>query len=645
MTPKFSDFKRPRWELTISCAQRCEQGSELCLECLTRALDDFPSFDVEEILIDKGRHVIDSQGIQYLRELSKIKKAVRGSRKLLEDFKPAIERELLGSPVAFFEKFSTNKLPPGLLSRSFVRLVRGTTLYARFMKDVRFLELNDRDRAVILLQVPCLDFHRELAVQTVDSTEILEQYDTPDGVFHVRVYEGISDSQKMYEITNFTLVGEDPSTKEILSDVERRLVVDFGRRFQKIPEKVARVHEAASNFIRSRYPKLAPVQVERLSKLVALRYLHLEKLFGFFSDPDVEEVFLDSTSQPFYLNHWRHGRCVSRSITSPDEAERWISMLRLESGSRLDQRNPSLKWDISLYDDIFRLSIDIAPLVDTGFCLSLRRLKKKKLDLLQLVKLQTLSTRVAAFLTFCVLRGLNVTVLGETDSGKTTLINALDLFSPAHFRKIYVEDVVESTDTGYWTHQLKLRSSHEGERDSHTKARIIENLLHKTPDLIYLGEILSPEDAHAMFHCLSVGLKGFQTIHAQSVESLVRRWRYHMGIDLACMEDLDVLVLMKKTPKGRRVVQVSEVQVRERHPRVVDFYRYDPQEGDWHEFEFAGTKLFEKLEKYEGLGTDQVLREVEALESSLKDAPSLKWVQEKLATIAGRGGGGRCLAS
>jgi hypothetical protein len=169
---------------------------------------------------------------------------------------------------------------------------------------------------------------------------------------------------------------------------------------------------------------------------------------------------------------------------------------------------------------------------------------------------------MAAFLYFNVLRKRNITITGETDTGKTTLINALDLLTPKEFRKIYVENVTESLkQLDFGKHQLKYQvdSIEENLTHQYSKSNIIKTLLHRTPDIIYLGEILTKEESEAMFHCLAAGLKGFQTIHGNSLNSLINRFLHHFKIAEPCLFDLDLLIFMKKDKNKRRVHSIAEI--------------------------------------------------------------------------------------
>jgi flagellar protein FlaI len=220
---------------------------------------------------------------------------------------------------------------------------------------------------------------------------------------------------------------------------------------------------------------------------------------------------------------------------------------------------------------------------------------------------------MASFLYFCILRRVNITVTGETDTGKTTLINALDLIVPRDFRKIYVESAIESLNQReFGKHQLKYHVD-QIEDDQittkYSKSNQIKKLLHRSPDIIYLGEILTREEAEAFFHCLSAGLKGFQTVHSASISSLLTRFNRHFKINSSCFSDLDLLILMKKdsTNNKRRVIQIAEIG---HFKTVCPLFEYSPQKDDWDigKYNLYNYKTIQKLLKYETLDEETFYR-------------------------------------
>ena len=97
-------------------------------------------------------------------------------------------------------------------------------------------------------------------------------------------------------------------------------------------------------------------------------------------------------------------------------------------------------------------------------------------------------------------------------------------------------------------HQMKLRVDpfERGAESSRTKSEEITKILHRSPDLVILGEIQSEEHSRAFFHALTAGVRGLQTFHASSAGQAIRRWREMHGISKTSLLDLDIIVQMSR---------------------------------------------------------------------------------------------------
>ena len=319
-------------------------------------------------------------------------------------------------------------------------------------------------------------------------------------------------------------------------------------------------------------------RVRELTRLAAFEAVGIPTVYALAMDPRVTEFYVDATSSPVYLDHTKYGRCDSGLVLTERERRAVETHMDTFKGYTADYSNPSLKNEFDIFGHRLRVSLDLAPLAVNGFSLDVRKLTSNDLTLLDLVRMGVLSSECAAFLLAALEVGMNVTIVGETGTGKTTLLNALDEAMDPRLRRVYVEDAVETKDLlarGY--HQLKLRVDpfEHGSDGARTKSEEVTKVLHRSPDIVVLGEIQSEEHSRAFFHALTAGVRGIQTFHASSPSQAVRRWREIHGVSRTSLLDLDVIVQMSRPERlaaGRRVQSVSMLVEENGDPRLRDIY-------------------------------------------------------------------------
>jgi len=436
---------------------------------------------------------------------------------------------------------------------------------------------------------------KEQVLNTIIKEQHVDEYSVGNNeIYHARIYEIRDEAEKYYEIYPFYYFIEEKSyfskIIELITDETDSIEIN---EIISVENLINQYFHKFKDLLKTKY-SFSKKNTERIAFLSAIKKIKFEKIFPLLLDDYIEEIFLDNPYDFIYINHLKYGRCRTRIRLNISEIDRFKTFVRLYSGKRLDYSHPSIKHVIKNQFFYCRFSIDIDPINLNGFAVDIRKLNKKIFTIQDLLKNETLSPLMAAFLFFLIINRINITVTGETDTGKTTLINALDLLTPKEFRKIYIENVIESLDQNLFEkHQLKYKvdSIEDYQEFKYTKSNQIKKLLHRTPDIIYLGEILTKEEAEAMFHCLSVGLRGFQTIHSNDINSLINRFLYHFNINLSCLKDLGIIILMKKLTNERKIISISELSLdlKEKDLSIINLFQYQPKLKNWNQ----NNSLFE----------------------------------------------------
>ncbi|MHA1344882.1 MAG: ATPase, T2SS/T4P/T4SS family [Candidatus Heimdallarchaeaceae archaeon] len=315
-----------------------------------------------------------------------------------------------------------------------------------------------------------------------------------------------------------------------------------------------------------------PTEPDIFAELFIHKLIKLDRIIPLFLDDGINEIYMDQMNSPLYVDHKIFGRCNTEIVLEEEEIRSLIARLKLEHPISITTKKPSLKIEFKTIDFHMRISMDFPPLSPNGPTFNIRKFHKKPLKIIDLIKLETLPSFIAAYLVEVVNNRKNITIIGEPSSGKTTLANAIDLYTPKHWRKIAIEDAIESinqTELGY--KQLSIQvDSFESNRSLYTKTSEILKLLHRSPDWIYLGEIQSSEHTKAMFEALNAGLKGIQTAHADSVEKILRRWENLHKISVTDFLSLETIIIMKREIlKNNFIRTIAEIyEVNTKNPQL-----------------------------------------------------------------------------
>ena len=450
-------------------------------ECLFKDFTCRVFSDVNSVFRLKNESFLDP--IRIYSDLHKLQNVINESQKIYPNCNNCVQKIkfFTGSIISMMNKLSIIKD------------------FKNFEKINTNVETSKYYEYLLTQQYVFSEFNNKVNTIRIGET-LLEKYDIgKENFFQISIYARERESEKNY-IINYNI---NTLTNDIFERITEITAKNIGllKLDQIVPlEFLIRMYEnLAIKEINTHY-NLLENERNKIGYYTALKKLNMEKLFPLLIDDYIEEIFLDSPHNEIYLNHQIYGRCRTDIKLNIKEIERLKTFFRLYSGKRLDYMNPSIKFVIKNSYFHCRFAIDIEPIQIDTFALDIRKLNKNVFTIQDLLKNGTINSLIAAFLYFIILRKRNITITGETDTGKTTLINALDLMAPKEFRKIYVENVTESlkqSDLG--KHQLKycVNSLEDNQSKKYSKSNIIKTLLHRTPDIIYLGEILTKEEAEA----------------------------------------------------------------------------------------------------------------------------------------------------
>ena len=283
-------------------------------------------------------------------------------------------------------------------------------------------------------------------------------------------------------------------------------------------------------------------------------------------DETVSDILVNGPNRIFVE---RGGKLTLTDITFKDERHllRIIDKIVSAVGRRVDESNPYC--DARLADGS-RFNCMVPPVAVDGSLVSIRKFKKDKLGINDLVKFGAFTEEMALYLEAAVSTRLNIIVSGGTGSGKTTTLNALSSFIDNAERVLTIEDTAE----------LQLQQVHVGRMESRppnvegkgavTQRDCLRNALRMRPDRIIVGETRG-EEVIDMLQAMNTGHDGsMTTIHANSARDGISRLENMVamaGIEMPLKavrsqiaSAVNLIVQASRLQDGsRRMVSITEI--------------------------------------------------------------------------------------
>jgi pilus assembly protein CpaF len=298
----------------------------------------------------------------------------------------------------------------------------------------------------------------------------------------------------------------------------------------------------------------------------------LDELTGFgpiqplLDDDDVSEVMVNGPKKVFIE---KKGRLTKSAVTFDDDDHvlRVIDRIILPLGRRVDADTPTV--DARLPDGS-RVNAVIRPVSIDGPSITIRKFKKDKLSIQQLIDFGSLTSQMAEFIRACVLAHLNIVISGGTGSGKTTLLNVLSSYIPEEERIITIEDAAELQLQQDHVLRMETKVANTDGRGAVSIRDLVRNSLRMRPDRIVVGECRGGE-ALDMLQAMNTGHDGsLTTLHANSPRDAISRMETMVlmaGMDLPLKvvrqqisSAVDLIIQQSRLKDGsRKVTAITEV--------------------------------------------------------------------------------------
>ncbi len=281
---------------------------------------------------------------------------------------------------------------------------------------------------------------------------------------------------------------------------------------------------------------------------------------------DIADVMVNGASSVFIEVN---GKISKTGIRFRDNGQLMNICQRIVSqvGRRVDESSPIC--DARLPDGS-RVNVIVPPLAIDGPTLTIRKFRKDKLKLSNLVEFGSISPAGAKILQIVGACRCNVLISGGTGSGKTTLLNTLTAFIDPTERVITCEDAAELQLQQPHVVRLETRPPNLEGSGQVTMRDLVKNCLRMRPERIIVGEVRGSE-AFDLLQAMNTGHDGSMgTLHANTprealsrLESMITMGGFSLPpktIREIIVAAVDVVIQAARLRDGsRRITQITEV--------------------------------------------------------------------------------------
>ncbi len=281
---------------------------------------------------------------------------------------------------------------------------------------------------------------------------------------------------------------------------------------------------------------------------------------------DIADIMVNGAKHVFIETN---GKMEKTNIRFRDNQQLMNICQRIVSqvGRRVDESSPIC--DARLLDGS-RVNVIAPPLAIDGPTLTIRKFKKDKLTLNDLVEFGSISPAGAKVLEIIGACQCNVVISGGTGSGKTTLLNCMTAYIHPDERIITCEDAAELQLQQPHVVRLETRPPNLEGKGKITMADLVKNCLRMRPERIIVGEVRGPE-AFDLLQAMNTGHDGSMgTLHANSprealsrLESMITMGGFSLPtrtIREMITGSIDIVLQATRLRDGsRRITHITEV--------------------------------------------------------------------------------------
>lgn len=353
------------------------------------------------------------------------------------------------------------------------------------------------------------------------------------------------------------------------------------------------------------------------------------KIDPLMRDPNIEDISCDGVKKSVYIWHRNFESIQTNLEFENDEIlDNTIVKLVHMAGKHVSTAFPIV--DASLPGK-HRLAVcyrrEITPF---GTAFTIRKFREDPYSIIDLINIGTFSEEMAAYFWVSLESRSSIMVLGGTAAGKTTALNAMACLIKPGSKIITIEETAElNLPHENWVSLIARQSYGLGGSSIGEVALfdLVKTSMRHRPDMLVVGEVRGQE-AYVLFQALATGHGGMCTMHAENLDSAVKRLTQKpMEISPAYIPLMNIVLsiqrvhLVKDNEKKayRRVISVNEIADYENYRMP---FKWQPT-TDEYVIDFEESVLLASIAERQGITKEDLIAEI----GRRKDV--LHWMRER----------------
>lgn len=359
---------------------------------------------------------------------------------------------------------------------------------------------------------------------------------------------------------------------------------------------------------------ISPKSYEKIYYYLFRDFIGLNDIDPLLRDYFIEDIECNGVDTPVFIVH-RVFRNLRTNVTFRDieGLASFVEKLAQRSGRYVSYAQPLL--DGTLPDGSRVNATYTKDVTSRGPTFTIRKFTKIPWTPTQLIAMGTLSPEMLAYFWVLLEHKSNIMVAGGTASGKTTLLNALAFFIPPEARVVSIEDTREiNLPRENWLPSVARTSIGIGKVGEIDLFEILKSSFRQNPDYLIVGEVRGKE-AFVLFQGMASGHASISTMHADSVDTLIRRLQTPpISLSPTLVNSLDCVAIAthatvkrRETRKVREIVEIVSVS-NDGTALINTPFKWNPS-GDMF-YSKKHSKVLEKISVKTGISVEELQKDL-----------------------------------